>query len=445
MKKIPSTIRGWELFLLTAAALSLLCTGIGETQTSVEKKPAGKSADRSAVSARVALYAAVGAELTQYDVDVDGVALVKRGTIILPANVQEATQHPSKRYLYIAWSNGGPSNLPPDRPAPSGNQHGLSAFRIDPASGALSPHGQPAALPSRPIHVTTDIPGTHVLAAYNDPSGITVHRIEADGTIGMQTKEPPGLDVGIYGHQVRVDPSNDMVILATRGNGPTPTKPEDPGALKIFGYKDGLLENRVSIAPGGGFNFQVRHLDFHPSRRWVYVSLERQNKLEVYERLKDGTLSRNPLFAKDTLADPGNVRPGQALGTIHMHPSGRFVYLANRASGTVDFEGKPVFAGGENSIAVFAINQDTGEPTLIQNVDTRGIHTRTFALDPSGRILVAGNMMELSVRDKDGVHVVPASLAVFRVRNDGKLEFARKYDLNVGSRNMFWMGMVELP
>jgi hypothetical protein len=128
-----------------------------------------------------------------------------------------------------------------------------------------------------------------------------------------------------------------------------------------------------------------------------------------------------------------------------MHPSGRFVYLANRASGTVDFEGKPVFAGGENSIAVFAINQDTGEPTLIQNVDTRGIHTRTFALDPSGRILVAGNMMELSVRDKDGVHVVPASLAVFRVRNDGKLEFARKYDLNVGSRNMFWMGMVELP
>ena len=106
------------------------------------------------------------------------------------------------------------------------------------------------------------------------------------------------------------------------------------------------------------------------------------------------------MFSKDTLADPGNVRPGQALGTIHMHPNGRFVYLANRASGTVDFEGKPVFAGGENNIAVFAINQDTGEPTLIQNIDTRGIHVRTFALDPSGRILVAGNMMQLSVREQ---------------------------------------------
>jgi len=435
-----STIRSFALSLLNVAALSLLVTGIGQTQTSVETKPGSKASG----SGKVVLYAAVGAELTQYDVDVDGAALVKRGSITLPEKVQEAALHPSKRFLYMAWSNGGPSPMLPES-VTSGSHHGLSAFRIDPASGALLPHGQPASLPSRPIHVTTDIPGTHVLAAYNDPSGITVHRIDPDGTIESQMKEPPGLDVGIYGHQVRVDPSNEMVILATRGNGPTPTKAEDPGALKLFSYKDGLLANRVSIAPGGGFNFQVRHLDFHPSGRWVFASLERQNKLDVFEKLQDGTLSRNPLFSKDTLADPGKVRPGQALGPIHMHPNGRFVYLANRASGTVDFEGKPVFVGGENSIAVFAINQETGEPTLIQNVDTRGIHTRTFALDPSGRILVAANMMQLSVRGKDGVSTVPASLAVFRVQSDGKLEFAREYDLNVGSRNLFWMGMVPLP
>jgi 6-phosphogluconolactonase len=444
MRRIPSTMRGRSLSLLTVltvAALSLLATGSGQSQSSVERKSGGKTSG----SGRVVLYAAVGPELTQYDLDVDGAALVKRASVTLPANVQEAAQHPSRKYIYVAWSNGGPSNLPPDSPAPSGSQHGLTGFRIDSTSGALAPHGQPAALPSRPIHVTTDIPGTHALVAYNDPSGVTVHQIEPDGTIGSQVKQAQPLDVGIYGHQVRVDPSNEMVILATRGNGPTPNKPEDPGALKLFGYQDGLLTNRVSIAPGGGFNFQVRHVDFHPSRRWVFASLERQNKLDVFEKLKDGTLAKDPLFSKDTLADPGNVRPGQALGTIHIHPNGRFVYLANRASGTIDFEGKPVFAGGENNIAVFAINQDTGEPTLIQNVDTRGIHGRTFALDPSGRILVAGNMMQMSVRGKDGVNAVPASLAVFRVRSDGKLEFARKYDLDVGSRNLFWMGIVALP
>jgi len=70
---------------------------------------------------------------------------------------------------------------------------------------------------------------------------------------------------------------------------------------------------------------------------------------------------------------------------------------------------------------------------------------RTFALDPSGRILVAGNMMQMSVREKDGVKTVPANLAVFRVRSDGKLDFARKYDLNVGNKNLFWMGIVPLP
>ena len=332
---IPPTIRRRSISLLKVAAFSLLLTGIGQTQTSLESKPGGKISG----SGKVVLYAAVGAELTQYDVNVEGATLVKRGSLTLPANVQEATQHPSKRYLYVAWSNGGPSNLPQGGTAPSGSRHGLSAFFIVPASAALLPHGQPASLPSRPIHVTTDIPGTHVLAAYNDPSGVTVHRIEPDGTIGSQVKQPAALDAGIYGHQVRVDPSNEMVILATRGNGPTATKPEDPGALKLFSYKDGLLANRVSIAPGGGFNFQVRHLDFHPSRPWVFVSLERQNKLEVFQKLKDGTLSRNPLFAKDTLTDPGNIQPGQALGTIHIHPNGRFVYLANRSSGTIDFGG----------------------------------------------------------------------------------------------------------
>jgi 6-phosphogluconolactonase len=440
MKKCVCAIPVVAFFALVSGTLAQLGSFPANATFAGETTTAGKtSAPR-----RVVLYAAVGAELTQYDLDVNDATLVKRGSVRLPADVQEAVQHPSGQYLYVVWSNGGPSNVAQGSVAPSGDQHGLSAFRIDSASGALLPHGAPAPLPSRPIHVTTDVPGTHVLVAYNDPSGVTVHRIEPNGTIGSQIMPAAPLDLGIYGHQVRVDPSNEMVILVTRGNGPTATKPEDPGALKIFGYKDGLLTNRLSIAPGGGFNFQSRHLDFHPSGRWVFLSLERQNKLQVYQRLKGGTLSRNPLFSKDTLTDPSNVRPGQALGTIHVHPNGRFVYLANRASGTTDFEGKAVFVGGENSIAVFSINQNTGEPTLIQNADTRGIHARTFALDPSGRILVAANMMQLSVHEAKGVNTVPASLAVFRVRDDGKLGFVRKYNVGVGSGSMFWMGIIAL-
>jgi 6-phosphogluconolactonase len=284
------------------------------------------------------------------------------------------------------------------------------------------------------------------LAAYNDPSAVTVHAIAPDGTLASQVTQPAALDVGIYAHQVRVDPMSRMVILVTRGNGPTAVKPEDPGALKIFGYREGLLTPRASIAPAGGINFQPRHLDFHPSRPWVFVSLERQNKLQVYRKLQDDTLSPAPLFTTDSLADPNHVRPGQAAGTVHIHPSGRFLYQANRASGTTQVEGKLVFAGGENNIAVYAINQQTGEPARIQNVDTRGMHPRTFALDPSGRILVAANQMPLVVRDGSTLKTVPASLSVFRIGESGKLEFARTYDVDAaGSKSLYWAGMVALP
>ena len=416
-------------------ALSLLAASMTQAQTPPSAAKPG----------RVALYASVGAELTQYDVNPDTATLIKRSSITLPANIQYAWPHPSKQFLYVAWSNGGPVAAG-SGPAPSGSQHGVTAFRIDPASGALHPHGQPVALPSRPIHISVDPAGRHVLIAYNDPSGVTVHRLNPDGTMGAQVKQPAALDLGIYAHQVRVDPSGQMATLVTRGNGPTRDKPEDPGALKIFGYKDGLLANRLSIAPNGGFNFQPRHLDFHPTQPWVFVSLERQSKLQVYRKLANGTLNPVALFTKDSLTDPAHVRPGQAAGTVHIHPNGRFVYQANRASGTVDFEGKPIFAGGENAIAVYAINPNTGEPTLIQNLDTHGMSPRTFALDPTGRILVAANQVPFLLREGTKVTNVPASLAVFRVGGDGKLDFVRKYDVAAtNSHSLFWMGLVPLP
>ncbi len=394
---------------------------------------------------RVALYASVGAELSQYDVNVDDATLTKRTSVTLPANVQYAWPHPAKQILYVAWSNGGPVGAG-SAPPPSGSQHGVTAFRIDPASGALHALGQPVALSARPIHISVDPAGTHVLIAYNDPSGVTVHRLNPDGTLAEQVKQSAGLDFGIYAHQIRVDPSGQMATLVTRGNGPTATKPEDPGAIKVFGYHDGVLSNRLSIAPNGGFNFQPRHLDFHPSQPWVFVSLERQSKLQVYQKLANGTLDPVALFTKDSLTDPVHVHSGQQASTVHVHPNGRIVYQGNRASDTVDFQGQQVFVGGENAIAVYSINQQTGEPTLIENADTHGMSPRTFALDPSARILVAANQVPYLLREGAEVTPVPASLAVYRIAKDGKLTYVRKYDVEATNpHSLFWMGLIPLP
>ena len=393
------------------------------------------------------LYTGVGAELIQYDVNTKDGTLTKRGSVTLPANIQEAWTHPSKKFLYVAWSNGGASyaTLPGGTPL-RGDQHGISAYRIDPISGTLTLHGKPASLPSRPIYITTDVDATHVITAHNDPSALVVHRILPDGTVGDEVKQSAKLDFGIYGHQVRVDPSNHTVILVTRGNGPTATKPEDPGALKIYSYSNGLLSPRQNIAPNGGFNYQVRHLEFHPSGKWDYATLERQNKLHVYRRSADGTLGDAPIFSKDTLADPTKSHSGQIASSIHMHPSGRFIYVANRAGGTVEFEGKRVFAGGENTIAVFSINQWSGEPTLIQSVDTRGFQPRTFAIDGSGSVLVVANQSSGLIREGSRVKTIPACLTVFRIQTDGKLGFVHKYDIDTSAnRNLFWAGIVSLP
>ena len=50
--------------------------------------------------------------------------------------------------------------------------------------------------------------------------------------------------------------------------------------------------------------FGPRHLDFHPTKPWVFVSIERQNKLYVYELDATTGLKREPMFVKDTLANP---------------------------------------------------------------------------------------------------------------------------------------------
>jgi 6-phosphogluconolactonase len=388
---------------------------------------------------RVALYAAVGPELTHYEVDVANAALARRGAVTLPANVQYAWPHASGRFLYVASSDSasGVGGF-------VGNRHHVTALAIDPASGALSPHGSPIALPTRPIHMTTDIPSRHILVAFNNPSGLRIYRVNADGTPGAEVRQEEEVRPGIFAHQVRVRPDNRKVILVARGHDPTEDRAEEPGGLLVFDYANGQLKNEAVIAPGGGYGFGPRHLDFHPTHPWVYVALERQNRLDTFA-FHDTTLLAAPISRHTTLADPASVRGRQAASTVHVHPNGRAVYVANRASTTTSIRGQGLPAGGDNTIAVFAIDPAQGEPEPLQHVDTHGVHCRTFHIEPGGRLLVAAHIMAGQVQDAGGAsRVLPACLALFRIGDDGRLDFVRKYDVEVGERQMFWMGMVAL-
>ena len=337
------------------------------------------------MTAKTVYYASVGPALTLYDIDVDNAALTRRSSLTLPANIQYAWPHPSRRFLYVVSSSGGPGI--------SGDKHFASALAVDPATGALRLHGDPVTLPSRPIHTTVDAEGAYLFIAYNDPSNITVHRLGADGAIGPAITQPNQPDAGIFAHQVRVAPGNRIVMLVTRGNNAGGGKPEDPGAIKTYAFDNGVLTNLASITPGNGLGFGPRHLDFHPTKPWAFISVERQNKLYVSNR---------------TFPASG---PGARQKT----------------------------KGGENSVVVFAIDQTTGEPMRLQNLDGRGLQLRTFGIDPTGRLLVVASIMSAA----DGT--LPAGITVMRISADGRLGFVRKYDVDVGDKQQFWTGMVTLP
>jgi 6-phosphogluconolactonase len=390
------------------------------------------------VTGKPVYYSGVGPDLTLYEVDAADAALQKRATVTLPANVQYAWPHPSKRYLYVVSSSGGPSSSDPH-----GSKHVANAFRMAP-SGELTPHGEPLTLHTRPIHTSVDGTGEFLLIAYNNPSSLTVHRIKGDGTIGEQVNQPEKLDTGIYAHQIRNTPGNRSVILVTRGNNAAGGKPEDPGSIKVFGFKNGVLSNIAAVQPGNGLGFGPRHLDFHPTQPWVFVSIERQNQLFVYKLEADGSLAREPMFIKNTLADPKSVKLGQGAGPIHLHPNGRFVYVTNRNQNEAEIEGKKVYAGGENNVAVFDINPQTGEPTQIQTIEGFGIHLRNFGIDPAARVLVASSIRPMPVREGGEIKTLTAGLMTYRMSGDGRLAFARKYDIDTARGQQFWSGMIDL-
>ena len=393
----------------------------------------------------IPFFASVGPNLQLYSLDVAAAKLMPVSSITLPANVQYAWPHPSRKFLYVAASNGQPGSGPMGAVGADRNHYAL-AFTVDPVTGALTPHGERRLLPARPLHISTDHSGSFLFIAYNVPSQVTVHRLNADGSIGEEVNQTGKTDFGIYAHQVRVTPGNRTLTLCSRGNDATPAKPEDPGHIEVLDFRDGQLTNLKTVTVGNGLGFGPRHLDFHPTLPFVYVSMERENALYVYQLLPDGSLSRDPLYQRNALTDPdGKAKhPGQGVGPIHVHPNGGFVYQTNRGSGTVDLKGRKVSNGGENNVVVYALDPNTGEPTLIQRAEAHGFELRTFAIDPSGRLLIAASTTPMLVREGSKVGAVSAGLSIYRIGADGKLNFVSKQDVDTTAGTQFWCGLLTM-
>lgn len=388
---------------------------------------------------RLVFYASVGSRLDAYQIDTKECRLAQLGSRHLPASVQYVVRHPALPFLYVASSD----QFAPD----SRGIHEISVFQIDRETGDLKDTRQGVGLRARPIHITIAATGDFAFVAYNNPSGVTVHAIDDKGRIGSAISQENELDTGTYAHQVRVMPSGREVLLVTRGNPPKDGMPGDRGALKLYGFERGQLVDLQSVSPGPEGGFGPRHVDFHPTSPWTYVSVETQNQLQAY-LLENGRISQRPFSVTTTLQKPIAALPSQMAGAIHVHPNGRFVYVANRSDATRHQNGQPVYAGGENTIAVFSIDPKNGLPTLIQSIDTRGIHARTFSLDGRGRMLVVANTVSLWQELDGSLSRIPAGFSIYRLADDGTMSFVRKYDVELPGGgwgdSLFWSGITEL-
>lgn len=383
----------------------------------------------------VTLYSAVDDILARYRVDVESATLQLLDSTRLPAKLQYAWPHPHSSSLLLSTSNGGP------RVVSDNNQ--ITAMSVQ-SDGSLTPLGPPVEMKQRAVHMCIDPSGEFSLNAHNFPaSNVTVHRLGDDGSVGDAIPQQQGLDFGIYPHQVMVFPSGRTVLIADRGNKAQGEKAEEPGALRTYGFEDGLLTPGQVIAPGGGYGFGPRHVVFHPTRPWLYVSDERTNRLYMF-RLNNDQIEPTPAFTLDTLREPTKLNPRQIAGPIHIHPAGLCVYVANRADHHV-LEGQtPIFTSGENNIAVFSINPQTGEPSIAQHADTQSFHVRTFSMSPNGHLLVTASIKMLHERSGESIQPVPAALSVFRVDAQGKLKFERKYNVQTsGAQLQYWMGIIS--
>jgi 6-phosphogluconolactonase len=276
--------------------------------------------------------------------------------------------HPSGKYLYAV------NEIDHFGAQKSG---AVSAFSIDHKSGKLTLLNQAATQGAGPCHISLDKSGKFVLVANYDGGSVAVFPIREDGSVGPASAfvQHSGSSVnkerqeGPHAHWISTSLDNHFALAA------------DLGLDKILIYrfntaKGSLTPNDPPYAklnPGAG----PRHLAFHPNGKFAYVLTEMENSVTSFAyNASKGSLS--PLQTLSTLSSLRKDYSGpREAAEIAVHPNGKFLYASNRAN--ID------------TISAFGINPAKGTLKLIDEFPTMGKTPRNFAIDPTGKFLLAAN------------------------------------------------------
>jgi len=304
--------------------------------------------------------------------------LVSKGPAAKLDNPSFLAIHPNGRFLYAVNELG----------AFQGTQGGgVSALSLDPASGELKLLNQEPSGGGAPCHLVVDAQGRNVLLANYSGGSVACLPIADDGSLKPissliqheGSSVNPARQKAPHGHAINLDRANRFALATDLGI-------DQVLVYKFDGERGELTANDPPFAktePGAG----PRHLAWHPSGAFAYVINELANTVDVFAYdAEKGT--HRALQSLSTL--PADFEGTSHCAEVVAHPSGKFVYGSNR---------------GHDSLAIFAVDQETGKLTPAGHQSTLGKTPRNFAIDPTGKFLLAAN------QDSD-------SIIVFRVDPD---------------------------
>lgn len=237
----------------------------------------------------------------------------------------------------------------------------VRAFTFDPKLGQLTDLGSPVASGGGgPTHVSIDALGKWVFAANYGGGTASVFPILGSGAVGAASDT---VSPGAKAHLAISNPSGGFVFVPALGANVIAQYKLDQGTGK-------LSPNGTASPPA---NAGPRHLAFRPDQKFAYGINETASTMTTYAfDLGTGKLSAGATVS--TL--PGNFSGANTCAEVVVHPNGAFVYGSNR---------------GHDSIVTFAADKGTGALSLVGHVPTGGKTPRSFALDPSAKLLFAAN------------------------------------------------------
>ena len=272
--------------------------------------------------------------------------------------------HPKGDFLYALDESSDVKRTP---------MTGLTAYSVNPTTGALHLLNQQTGGDSAPCHLSVDRDGKSLLVANYGGGSAALVALQPDGRLGALgsvikhtgSSVNPARQESPHAHGIYPSPDNRFAFVP------------DLGIDRIVAYQLDAAHAKLTstgtapLAPGSG----PRHLAFHPNGHFAYVISELLCTMTVFSYDADkGALTTIQTIS--TLPPGESIPKGTSTAEVQVHPNGKFLYGSNR---------------GANTLAVYAIDEKTGRLTYVESQSTRGKTPRHFALDPTGTWLLAEN------------------------------------------------------